>query len=219
MKVAQSCQTLCNPMDYTVHGILQARILEWVAFSFSRSSSQLSDRTQVSCIAGEFFTSWVTGKAHRLKWRFNSIQLKFNSSEISFKLQDKNLSETNILHELLWKWQYFGGMLSLALTWQEENICRDCNSRMKCRSTKGEKWITTEYVKHLLKRQRNETIIMQLDSLPTEPEGKLKITGVDSLPPLSRPRNWAGVSCIARVFFTSWAMREVQEREKQLKTS
>ena len=39
VKVAQSCPTLCNPMDYTVHGILQARILEWVAFPFSRGSS------------------------------------------------------------------------------------------------------------------------------------------------------------------------------------
>ena len=41
MKVAQLCQTLCNPMDYAVHGILQARILEWVAFPFSMGSSQL----------------------------------------------------------------------------------------------------------------------------------------------------------------------------------
>ena len=40
MKVAQSCPTLCDPMDYTVHGILQARILEWVAVPFSRGSSQ-----------------------------------------------------------------------------------------------------------------------------------------------------------------------------------
>ena len=48
MKVAQSCLTLCNPMDYTVHGILQARILEWVAFSFSRGSSQPRVSTQVS---------------------------------------------------------------------------------------------------------------------------------------------------------------------------
>ena len=40
VKVAQLCPTLCNPMDYTVHGILQARILEWVAFPFSRGSSQ-----------------------------------------------------------------------------------------------------------------------------------------------------------------------------------
>ena len=45
MKVAQSCPTLCDPMDYTLHGILQARILEWVAFPFSRESSQLRSPT------------------------------------------------------------------------------------------------------------------------------------------------------------------------------
>jgi len=56
-KVAQSCLTLCDPMDDTVHGILQARILEWVAFAFSRGSSQPRDQTQVSRIAGSFFTS------------------------------------------------------------------------------------------------------------------------------------------------------------------
>ena len=57
MKVAQSCLTLCNPMDYTIHGILQAKILEWVAFPFSRGFSQPRDRNQVSGIAGGFFTS------------------------------------------------------------------------------------------------------------------------------------------------------------------
>ena len=44
-KVSQSCLTLCDPMDYTVRGILQARILEWVIYPFSRISSQLRDRT------------------------------------------------------------------------------------------------------------------------------------------------------------------------------
>ena len=55
VKVAQLCLTLCDPMDYTytVHGILQARILEWIAFPFSRGSSQ----TQGSRILGRFFTS------------------------------------------------------------------------------------------------------------------------------------------------------------------
>ena len=56
VKVAQSCPTLCDPMDYTVHGILQARILEWVAFPFSRGPFQPRDLTQVSCIAVGFFT-------------------------------------------------------------------------------------------------------------------------------------------------------------------
>ena len=56
VKVTQSCPTLCNPMDYTVHGILQARKLESVAIPFSRGSSQPRDQTQVSRTAGEFFT-------------------------------------------------------------------------------------------------------------------------------------------------------------------
>ena len=57
VKVAQLCLTLCDPMDCIVHGILQARILECVAFPFSRGSSQPRDRTQVSHTAGRFFTS------------------------------------------------------------------------------------------------------------------------------------------------------------------
>ena len=50
-------------MDYTVHGILQARILEWVAVPFSRASSQPRDWTQVSHIVGGFFTNWATREA------------------------------------------------------------------------------------------------------------------------------------------------------------
>ena len=57
VKVAQSCPTLCDPMFYTVRGILQARILEWKAFPFSRGYSQPRGQTQVSCIADRFFTS------------------------------------------------------------------------------------------------------------------------------------------------------------------
>ena len=53
----------CYSMDYTVHGILQARILEWVAIPFSRGSSQPRDRTHTSHIAGRFFTSWATREA------------------------------------------------------------------------------------------------------------------------------------------------------------
>ena len=63
VKVIQ-CLTLCDPMNYTVHGILQTIILEWVAFPFSRGSSQPRDRTQVSHLAGSFFTSWATREVH-----------------------------------------------------------------------------------------------------------------------------------------------------------
>ena len=59
VKVAQLCPTLCDPMDYIVHGTLQARILEWVAYPFSSRSSQLRNWTRVSCIASRFFTNWA----------------------------------------------------------------------------------------------------------------------------------------------------------------
>ena len=78
VKVAQSCPTLCNPMDYTVHGILQARILEWVVFPFSRGSPQPQDRIHVFHTADRFFTSWATrepkntavGSLSLLRWIF-----------------------------------------------------------------------------------------------------------------------------------------------------
>ena len=62
VKVARSCPALCSPMDCnlpgsSVHGIPQARVLEWVAISFSRGSSQPGDRTQIYCTAGRFFTN------------------------------------------------------------------------------------------------------------------------------------------------------------------
>ena len=67
-EVAQSCPTLCDPMDCSlpdssVHGIIQSRILEWVAISFSRGSSQPRDWTQVSCIRGRCFNLWDTREA------------------------------------------------------------------------------------------------------------------------------------------------------------
>ena len=66
VKVAQLCWALCDPMDYTVHGILQTRILQWVAFPFSRGSLQPRDRIGVSSIAGGFFTSRATREAPKL---------------------------------------------------------------------------------------------------------------------------------------------------------
>ena len=67
-EVAQLCPTLCDPMDCSLpgsssHGIFQARVLEWVANSFSRGSSQPRDRTLVSRIVGRHFTVWATREA------------------------------------------------------------------------------------------------------------------------------------------------------------
>ena len=65
--VAQSCLTLCDPTNcslpgFSVHGILQAKILEWIAIPFSRGTSQPRDRTLVSWLIGRFFTIWATEK-------------------------------------------------------------------------------------------------------------------------------------------------------------
>ena len=67
------CPTLCNPMDCSlpgssVHGIFQARVLEWVAISFSRGSSRHRDQTPVSLIAGRRFTVWATREALINPW-------------------------------------------------------------------------------------------------------------------------------------------------------
>ena len=64
-EVAQSCPTLCDPMDCSlpgssVHGVFQARVLAWVVIPFCRGSSRPRDRTRVSCIVGRRFTIWTT---------------------------------------------------------------------------------------------------------------------------------------------------------------
>ena len=83
--VAQSCPTLCNPMECSppgssVHGILQARILEGVVMSSSRGSSQPRDWTQVSCTADRFFTIWATILMN-VKWDLILI-LIWNSQQL-----------------------------------------------------------------------------------------------------------------------------------------
>ena len=68
VKVARSCPTLCDPMDYTVHGIHQARILYWVAFPFSRESFQPRDWTQVSLIVGDSLPAEPPERTKHLGW-------------------------------------------------------------------------------------------------------------------------------------------------------
>ena len=68
-KVAQLYLTLCYPMGHTVHGILQARILEWVAYPFSRGSSWTRNQTRVFCIVGGFFINWIIREA----WEDNKL--------------------------------------------------------------------------------------------------------------------------------------------------
>ena len=88
MKGTQSCLTVCDPMDCilpgsSVHRILQARILEWVAISFSRGSSWPRDRTLVFCIVGTFFTVWDTGEVPLLLYLTEIL----DGSEKSFRVR------------------------------------------------------------------------------------------------------------------------------------
>ena len=134
VKVAQSCPTLCDPMHYTVHGILQARILEWVAFFFYRGSSQPMDRTQVSHIAGRFLQLSHKGSLRILEW------VTYPFSRGSSQARDQTQSPT-----------------------------------------------------------------LQMDSLPAEPQGKPKNTGVGSLSLLqwiflTQELNWGVLHC-RRIFY------------------
>ena len=93
-EVAQSCPALCDPMDcslpgFSVYGIFQARILEWVAISFSRRSSQPRDWTQVSCTVGRCFTIWALKLT---KWIL-----------LSKLMQDWNLISLSVKSAPLWK--------------------------------------------------------------------------------------------------------------------
>ena len=90
-EVAQSCPTLCDPMDCSppgssVHGILQARTLEWVAIPSSRGSSRPRDQTKVCCFAGGFFTTEPPGNIILWFLQLNSLVMFPNSlSEVKVK--------------------------------------------------------------------------------------------------------------------------------------
>ena len=118
--IAQSCQTPCNPIDCnppgsSVHGILQGRILEWVAVLFSKGSSQLRDQTQVSCIAGRSFTVWATREAWWNETKYpNEVNFKWNA-------QHQWISRAQCLRARFWKARLPGFVNSLAV-----EICLYC---------------------------------------------------------------------------------------------
>ena len=99
--VAQSCPTLCDPVDCSppgssAHGILQARILEGVAISFSRGSSRPRDPTQVSCIAGRHFNLWATREAQgnaKECSNYLAIALISHTSKVMLKILQARLQQ------------------------------------------------------------------------------------------------------------------------------
>ena len=102
--VTQSCPTLWDPPGSSVHGIFQVRILEWVAMSFFVGSSWTRDRTQLSLIAGRFFTIWATRRAnkdtnidtcipiYRLLWWLNGKESSCQSRRQGFNPQVRKIS-------------------------------------------------------------------------------------------------------------------------------
>ena len=104
--VPQSCLTLCSPMDCSlpgssVRGISQAGILEWVAISFSKGSSQSRDQTQVSCIAGQLLTIWATRETkpikQRLQWAFINTNLRGSSEQRETGLPGKKIPICDVI--------------------------------------------------------------------------------------------------------------------------
>ena len=120
VKVAQLWLTLCDPKDCR---ILQASILEWVAFSFSRGSSQPRDRTQVSCIAGGFFPSWATREAQCRESASNNAWHRRGAAYISWLLLLRSLLYSLLLcliNVLLFNDR--GNLKSLGLKWIKDCI-------------------------------------------------------------------------------------------------
>ena len=109
--VPQSCLTLCNPMDWgppgsSVHGISQARILEWVAISFSRGSSWPRDQTCVSCIGRWILYHWAIREALLTSYCFSVAKLH----PILFDPMDRCMPGSLVLH-------YFLGFAQIHVHW------------------------------------------------------------------------------------------------------
>ena len=106
----QSCPTLCGPMNCSppgssVHGIFLARILEWIAISFSRGSSWPRDQTQVSHIAGRFFTVWVINKKTVQK---NLLRTWVSRLKGPSNAQKKGWKESHPVRHIIMKFQDTG---------------------------------------------------------------------------------------------------------------
>ena len=118
-EVAPSCPTLCDPMDYSlpgssIHGIFQARVLEWVAISFSRGSAWPSNRTWVSALQADALLSESPGKPNICKYNFQYNQNEKYIVEVCFILSLWKLACVLYLwYILICMWIFIGN------TWTE----------------------------------------------------------------------------------------------------
>ena len=169
-EVAQSCPTLRDPMDCSllgssIHGIFQARVLEWVAIAFSvLSTEKVLNFSLGSSICCDLF------------WISLTLLCSFNSF--------KKVKVAQLYSTLHMDYTVHGILQARILEWVAVPFSRGSSQL----------------------RDGTQVSTLQADSLPAEPPGKPKNTGVGSLSLLfsggsSRPRNWTGVSCIAGGFF------------------
>ena len=186
--VIQSCLTFCCPIDYippcsSVHGILQAIILEWVVISFSNRSSWPRDQTQVSCFTGEFFT--VLAKVSPLdgnNWKqlISKIykQLMQLNTRKTNKKQQQKTSTKKWAEDL--KRNFYKEDIAKVLAIQScPSLCNPMDCSLPDSSVHG---------------------IIQASML--------KLFAILFFHGSSRPRNWTCISCIAGRFFAIWATRE-----------
>ena len=120
-EVTQSCPTLCNPMERSlpgcsIHGIFQTRILQCVAISFSRRSSQPRDWTWVSCTVGRFFTVWATREVPNPAWTSAISWFKYCWC-LALKIFEHNPSSMWNWHNCIVFWTFFG--IALFWDWNE----------------------------------------------------------------------------------------------------
>ena len=177
VKVTQSCPALCDPLDYTVHGILQARILEWVAFPFSKGSSQPRDRTQVSRIAGWSLPAEPQGKPK------NTGVGSLSLFQGIFSTQESNWG---LLHcrQILYQLSYQGshGLNDNEEKWTEvAQLCPTLCNPMDCR-------LLGSSIHGVFQARILEWIVISISRRS------------------ARPRDWTQVSHIVGRCFTIWAI-------------
>ena len=114
----------CSPPGSSVQGIFQARILEWVATSFSRGSAQPRDWTWVSCTAGRFFTDWTTREALSSELKVHLIPWSAPEQHWLLKLewetkpnQNGNIPQLHLSMENKWQGQQAALYLRLGMAW------------------------------------------------------------------------------------------------------
>ena len=136
--VTDSCPTLCQPMDCSplgssVHGILQARILEWVAISFSRGSSWPRDPIWVSCTSGRFFTIWTTRETCKnlltyfISKNTDWMTRHIGTSEVKFKFKNIDLYLYKYLDSIL---NNLDSLDNLDSIWKSRDITFPTNFRL-----------------------------------------------------------------------------------------